>query len=139
MFLSRLNEISGGCEKIVKVANAFLRAKVEENCELLRKDKGHKRYEQIKAIRLLTYFRAIAGYFVHYPSNILQHAVNYFTNSLPFTAYVQTYFFFWNNQKTFSLLEKSFKRRLLSHWTYKFEKEGITLFACGIFSDIPQF
>ena len=35
MFVSRLNEISGGCEKIVLVTNAFLRAKVEENCKLL--------------------------------------------------------------------------------------------------------
>ena len=42
MFLSRLNEISGRCEKIVKVANAFLRAKLEENRELLRTDKGHR-------------------------------------------------------------------------------------------------
>ena len=42
MFLSRLNEISGGCEKIEKVANAFLRAKLEENCELLRQDNSHR-------------------------------------------------------------------------------------------------
>ena len=42
MFLSRLNEISGGCEKIVKVANAFLRAKLVENCELLRTDNSHR-------------------------------------------------------------------------------------------------
>ena len=42
MFLSRLNEISGRCEKIVKVANAFLRAKLEEKCELLRTDNGHR-------------------------------------------------------------------------------------------------
>ena len=32
MFWSRLNEISGGCEEIVPVANAFLRAKLEEHC-----------------------------------------------------------------------------------------------------------
>ena len=42
MFLLRLNEISGDCEKIVKVANTFLRAKLEENCELLRTDKGQR-------------------------------------------------------------------------------------------------
>ena len=36
MFWSRLNEISGGCEEIVPVAKTFLRAKLEENCELLR-------------------------------------------------------------------------------------------------------
>ena len=42
MFLSRLNEISGRCEKIVKVANTFLRAKLEEKCEIF--------YEQIMAI-----------------------------------------------------------------------------------------
>ena len=42
MFLSRLNEISGGCEKTVKVANAFLRAKLEENCEFLRTDNSHR-------------------------------------------------------------------------------------------------
>ena len=42
MFLSRLNEINGGCEKIIKVANAFPRAKLEENCEHLRTDNGHR-------------------------------------------------------------------------------------------------
>ena len=129
MFLSRLNEISRGCEKIVKVANAFLRAKLEENNELLRTDNGHRlTYEHIFAPLQVILFIT--------PQIFLQRAVKYLTNSLPFTTW-DVYFsmisgtILWIN--IFLLLEQSnvlsswinFKRRLSSHWTSKFKKEGI--------------
>ena len=79
MFLSRLNEISGHCEKIVKVANTFLRAKLEEKCEILRTDNGHRLTKEHIFAPLQVILFIILKY--------LERAVKYLTKSLPFTVW----------------------------------------------------
>ena len=106
MFLSRLNEISGGCEKIVKVANAFLRAKLEENCELLRQDNSHRLTQSILSRHCRLFCLLSFKYFATRGKISYEQLTVHCVGCLLFNVslvqfYEQTYFFLWNNQKTF--------------------------------------
>ena len=61
MFLSRLNEISEGCERDSRKRFS------ERSLRKLWAFTNRLTYDR-------AYFRAITGYFVYYPSNVLQHA-----------------------------------------------------------------
>ena len=61
MFLSRLNEISEGCERDSRKRFS------ERSLRKLWAFTNRLTYDR-------AYFRAITGYFVHYPSNVLQRA-----------------------------------------------------------------